>query len=438
MFMKILAVNPYVYDFSYYDLYAKPYGLLLISTILRKSGHDVTLIDIPYAENYIDGLMLKRKKDGTGEFYKEEISKEVPYKKIKRRYFRYGLPEDNLFALLNNLDRPDLILITSMMTYWYPGVRDTISLIKERFDDVPVYLGGVYATLLPEHAKVVCKPDFVIIGNMNEIFKEIQIKDFKEKDIFPELKAFYKKLYYIPVVTSLGCPFRCRYCVSNVLNKRYLHLNIELAYDYLIENAEIFQTDKVAFLDDALLYNKEGHIYRLMRKIIKNGDKFSFYTPNGLHIRYIDEECAELMYGSGFKKMRLSLEFADDLKNYQYGKKTDLSSFELAVKHLHKAGFRQEQIGVYLLTGLSGQSPHEVKRAIDYVYDIGGLPYLSEYSPVPASELFEEDKGSSKYDLDEPLYHNNSIFPMESECFRYQELIYLKNYNREKRNKILR
>lgn len=434
--MKILCVNPYVYDFTYYDLYAKPYGLLMIASILKKHNHKIDFIDLPFVENYLPDIQPRRKKDGSGYFYKEEIGKEEPYKNFQRKYYRFGLPIIHFKKLLSEIETPDIVLITSYMTYWYPGVRDTISLIKDSFPDSTIYLGGIYATLLPEHAKKVCKPDKVITGSWKNILKLFNIP-IEREDFFPNLKSFYRKMYYIPVLTSFGCPYSCHYCSSKKLNEVYSHLDIDFAYDYIIENTEYYNTEKVAFLDDALLFNKEKHLYKLLERIIKENKKLSFYTPNGLHIRFIDERCSELLYNSGFKKLRLSLEFAKDENIKQFGDKTNLQQFEKAVRILTKFGFKQSDIGVYLLCGVRGQSAVDIKYAIDYVYNIGATPYLSEYSPVPGSVLFNDDVKFGKYNLLEPLYHNNSIFPMESGIFTYQDFLNLKNYNREKRSKII-
>ncbi len=426
--MRFLCINPYVYDFAYYDLYAKPYGLLMLATALKDEGHYVDFIDIISVDNYLDGIKLKKKKDGTGEFYKEEIKKEEPYKNFNRKYFRFGLPLQTFLKLLNDIEKPDVILITSIMTYWYPGIRDTIKILREVFYDVPIYLGGIYAKLMPDHAMRICKPDKVI-----DTSEFVFLKERSLVNLFPDLKSFYKKLNYIPLLTSLGCPFKCDYCSSKKIFPNYYPFDIEKAYNYILENMDFFKVDKISFIDDALLFNKEKHIYLLLEKIIKENLKVNFYTPNGLHVKYIDERCAELLFNSGFKKLRLSLEFVSDEISKRYGNKTSLLEFKRAVKFLHKAGFIQENIGVYLLCGIRGQKWEDLKYAIDYVYNTGASPYLSEYSPVPGSKFFEEDKKYSKYDLSEPLYHNNLILPMESERFTYKDFLSLKAYNREKR-----
>ncbi|MCX5910735.1 MAG: hypothetical protein NTV04_02280, partial [Deltaproteobacteria bacterium] len=41
----ILLVNPWIHDFSAYDLWMKPLGLLYLGSILRSKGFEVTLLD---------------------------------------------------------------------------------------------------------------------------------------------------------------------------------------------------------------------------------------------------------------------------------------------------------------------------------------------------------------------------------------------------------
>jgi hypothetical protein len=51
------------------------------------------------------------------------------------------------------------------------------------------------------------------------------------------------------------------------------------------------------------------------------------------------------------------------------------------------------------------------------VKESGANPMLVEYSPIPHTPLFEKAKKISPFDLDEPLYQNNSIFPCQWDGF---------------------
>lgn len=61
-------------------------------------------------------------------------------------------------------EKPDLIGITLGMTYWYPGVFKIIEITKKFFQDVPIILGGIYATLCYEHAKRYSGADIMFKG----------------------------------------------------------------------------------------------------------------------------------------------------------------------------------------------------------------------------------------------------------------------------------
>jgi NCAIR mutase (PurE)-related proteins len=54
----------------------------------------------------------------------------------------------------------------------------------------------------------------------------------------------------------------------------------------------------------------------------------------------------------------------------------------------------------------------QVAETITRVGKVGAMPYLSEYSPLPHTEMWKEAVAVSRFDLtSEPLFHNNSIFP---------------------------
>lgn len=60
-----------------------------------------------------------------------------------------------------NPSPPDMVFVTSMMTYWYPGVFEVIRIVNELLPDAPVVLGGNYATICPDHASL-SGADFIL------------------------------------------------------------------------------------------------------------------------------------------------------------------------------------------------------------------------------------------------------------------------------------
>ena len=105
----------------------------------------------------------------------------------------------------------------------------------------------------------------------------------------------------------------------------------------------------------------------------------------------------------------------------------DNQSFKEAVRNLKRAGYPENEIGVYIMAGLPGQRVGEVEESIIFVKESGAKPMLVEYSPIPQTPLFEKAKKMSKFDLEnEPLFHNNSILPCQWEGFSLADLQRLK------------
>ena len=188
-----------------------------------------------------------------------------------------------------------------------------------------------------------------------------------------------------------------------------------------------FQVHNIAFYDDALLIEPSVHIIPILKEVIRRDVQCNFHTPNGLHIREIDEEVADLLFRSGFKTIRLGFETANEETQRETGNKVNNQEFQRVVKSLKKAGYSGEEIGVYIMAGLPGQRVGQVDESIAFVRKTGAKPILVEYSPIPHTPLFEKAKQMSSYDLEnEPLFHNNSILPCQWEGFTLTDFRRLK------------
>jgi radical SAM superfamily enzyme YgiQ (UPF0313 family) len=173
------------------------------------------------------------------------------------------------------------------------------------------------------------------------------------------------------------------------------------------------------------------HIIPILKEIIKRGIQCYFHTPNGLHIREIDEELAELLFTAGFKTIRLGFETAHEATQIETVGKVGNQDFVRAVKNLKRAGYCSEEIGVYIMVGLPGQRTGEAEESIAFVQETGARPILVEYSPIPHTSLFERAKQVSQFDLEnEPLYQNNSILPCQWKGFTMADYRRLKEGTR--------
>jgi pyruvate-formate lyase-activating enzyme len=437
----VLLVNPWIHDFSAYDFWMKPLGLLYLGSILRSRGYEVALLDglhYPFLrEKFVPALKPPKRRDfGRGHFYKEIIPKPEALRNIPRQYRRYGIPPEFAKRLLSMLPRPSLILVTSSMTYWYTGLIETIRFLRQNIPEAPILLGGTYATLCSDHAQKYSGADRVLPGPWDEEKMAI-IAEYLGDPFLPADEDFaswpypafdlYPKLEYVCLLTRCGCPFSCTYCAASKLAKGFASRTIARVVEEITHWQDTFGVSDFAFYDDALLINPSGHIIPLLQEVIRRGRPCNFHTPNALHARMIDEEVAQFLFRGGCKTIRLGFETSQAATQVETGGKVNNQDFQRAVRNLRRAGYSPKEIGVYLMAGLPGQRVEEVEESIAFVSETGAKPILVEYSPLPGTPLFETAQKRSPFDLEnEPLFHNNSILPCQWEGFSWADFRRLK------------
>ena len=426
---RLLLINPWIYDFSAFDLWSKPVGLLYIAAYLRRVGYRVELIDC--LDRYHPALLKhqrrstpKMKAYGTGSFHREIVAKPPLLDFVPRYFARYGLPEDIFFSELKKHDLPAAVLVTSLMTYWYPGPRRVIEIVQQVFPGVPVLLGGIYATLLPDHARKQLKPDYLITGPaeieaarlLSQILPEAPVDSTPPKtldDFPPPAFDLYPRLDYLVVMSSRGCPFHCTFCATDKISGAFTQRKPDRVVEEILRQTRNLKVRDVAFYDDALLLNKKNRIIPILQQIIAEKPRLRFHTPNGLHAREIDEQVANLFFRSGFRTIRLSFETVNPERLPDMKNKVTPSDLESAVKNLERSGYQRKSLEAYVLMGLPGQSFEEVYRSILFVNSLGLKVSLASFSPIPGTVDFDRAVQQELFPANaDPLLTNNSIYPL--------------------------
>jgi uncharacterized radical SAM superfamily protein len=410
--MNCLFVVPPIYDFSAFDLWAKPYGFLSLIKMFRENGAGIFFFDFLERTGPLYSK-THEKQFGTGKYFATEVEKPPAYINVPKKYKRFGLPVKEFLEYIDKIPAPDCVFVTSGMTYWYPGVVEVLQTVRNRFPRAMIFVGGVYATLCAKHA-LKLPADFVFCGrDLEEFagrFQTISGMPLRcTSGIEPDWSV-YQKLSYLCVRTSTGCPFSCDYCASGLMSPHFVQRSPEQVAQEIITNADNFNVRDIVFYDDALMVNFDNHLDRIIRLL--DGRKFQFHTPNGIHPRFITEKTAQVLADAGFKTIRLSFEGSDAVVSKASHLKVSMKNLENALRNLQHAGIDIKDIGIYILAGLPGQSPEDVRKTIRLLLSFGAPIKLAEYSPIPGTRLFNEVMKFMPYtDWEEPLNHNNSIFP---------------------------
>ena len=242
-------------------------GIQYLSSTLKKKGHEVELIFNSGFDSYMGFYNLESLK---GEKNNEKLINQI--------------------RIIN----PDVVAL-SCVTPMYPYAKKMASLVKKNFD-IPVIMGGIHPTSVPEH--VLKNPDIDMIyigegeeGCIEDIDKIEKGEDYsnvpnlwmkKDGEIvknplrplitdldsipFPDRDLFYPHTFagILTVLSGRGCPYRCTFCFNNQMERIYgiseKHLrrrSIKNVMDELIYFNERYRIKKVFFADDIFTLNHD-------------------------------------------------------------------------------------------------------------------------------------------------------------------------------------
>jgi len=404
---KILLLNPPIYDFAAYDFWLKPYGLLSIAGYLRGEA-DFELFD------YLDRLhpfMTGRKEQksdewGRGPFYSESIPRPPCLEQIPRYFRRFGLPRGIFQSFLKKQQPCEFVFIQTMMTYWYIGVREVIEDIRKVWPKAEIIMGGNYVTLCGSHAEKLGADFLARDSDLQPLWEYLNITPDLNQ---PALWQVYKKLNVGVLKLSDGCPFNCTYCsVPKIYGKfKARPLEKSLAELQLLVKRG---AENIAFYDDALLFEAEKVLVPFLEELLKQGIEVNLHTPNALNARFITKELAELVVRAGFKTFYLGFESASSVWQRRTGSKVCSDEFAQAVQNLITAGAFPRNITAYQILGHPHGDVQELEESMRFVYSLGIRGMLADFSPIPGTPDGEYCR--KWVDMDEPLFHNKTAFPI--------------------------
>jgi len=404
---RILLVNPPIYDFAAYDFWLKPYGMLSAAGNLRPKA-DFKLFD------YLDRMhpFTVRQKElesdqwGRGRFHFEKIPNPAYLEAIPRYFRRFGLPRNIFEEFLSREDSFDFVFVQTTMTYWYKGVEEVIEDVRKVWPQAKIILGGNYVTLCGSHAEKL-GADFLVRANESEpLWKYLGISPDLNQ---PALWEVYEKLNVGVLKLTEGCPFKCTYCsvpkVYSQFKTRPLEhslAELELLCRLGIEN--------IAFYDDALLFEAEKGFIPFLKEVIKRNIKVNFHSPNALNARFITRELAELMMQAGFKTFYLGFESASQQWQKRTGSKVFSDELAQAVQYLTSASAEPPNITAYQILGHPHIDIQQLEDSMRFVNSLGIRGMLADFSPIPGTPDGEYCR--RWVDMDEPLMHNKTAFPI--------------------------
>lgn len=398
-------VNPPIHDFSAYDFWLKPLGLLTVAATLSPHA-DMKLFD------YLDRLHPAAGKPsadpwGRGAFISRKLPRPEQFADIPRVWRRFGLPRDVFSDFLAANGPFDAALIQTVMTYWYPGVVEVIEDIRRHDRNTRIVLGGFYAQACPAHAASLGADFVVSTSSADPLYDLLGLP--AGPDYRPPFWSGYERLRTGTIKLTTGCPLKCTYCWTGRHGPPFAPrppANCMADLRLLLSRGAV----DVAFYDDALLCRPNETLLPFLRDVIDSRIRVNFHTPNALHASLITPEIADLMVFAGFRTFYLGFESASLDFQKNTGSKVICEQLEHAVHCLLAAGADSNAITAYLILGHPRSDLDQLAESMRYVNSLGIRITLSDFSPIPGTP--DGDACRRWIDLDEPLNHNKTAFPI--------------------------
>jgi hypothetical protein len=306
--MKILLVEP-----NYYTQYP-PLGLLKLSSLYKAQGHEI---------RFVRGLVL--------------VARFVP----------------------------DEIKVTSLFTWSWRPVWEAIAFYRALFPNAKVSLGGVYASLTPEHAKGSGAHEVVsgLIAEAEDLLPDYSI-----------VPKWHTEQAASILFSSRGCIRSCGFCAVPKLEGKPFKIRPNTHIKHLVHP----EHKRVILWDNNIL--GESHWPDAVRELKELGAEADF--NQGLDARLMTADVA-----AALKDLRIpTIRFAYDFVGMRDGVKK-------AITLLRSAGLsdrRVRHISCYVLYNYK-DTPDDLFQRVRDLLAWGVAAYPMRYQPLSGEYAFEKD-----------------------------------------------
>ena len=438
-----------------------PIGLAYISSSLKELGFKVEILDAVgeapknrtgYYKGYLVGLDLK-----------EIVEKINPNSKC--------------------------VGISVIFTHEWPAVVKLISLIKEKFSDMPIILGGEHISAMPEFSLISSKADYIVMGEGEETIIEL-IKAIKNKATsqkiegigyrinnqvvinnrrhrrqsidkisYPDWDSFNVKGYHenrfvggmysdkltIPILATRGCPYQCTYCSApNMWLPLWIPRDPILVVDEIEYYVKKFGAGNFPFQDLTAIIKRDW-IKTFCEELIKRKLNINWQLPTGTRSEAIDSEIAFLIKKSGMISMAYAPESGSEETRKYIKKKMKTDRLFDSIDAAAQADLN---VAVFLVIGFPHDLPRHLEENKNFVERLAkhGVTDLSVgfYMALPGTELFHSLYDSNKIKLDikyfKHILDSLALFPSQKYCpaisrtnlFLWKLKFYIKFYKSKK------
>jgi radical SAM superfamily enzyme YgiQ (UPF0313 family) len=293
-------------------------------------------------------------------------------------------------------DEPDLVALTSL-SITVPRAYEIAREYRER--GVPVVMGGVHATLVPDEVQRYV--DVVFRGEAEGAWPAL-IRDFEAGELKPRYdggapglvglpwprREAYGRRYFMQLLSgSRGCRYRCEFCSLWKLGAG--QYRARPPEEILEELAASGSRRPLLFTDENVFVDRDWAL-ALFRGMAERGLRRSYAVQASLNIAD-DEEVLTALQRSGCMTVLIGFESVSEASLRLMRKGVNLhigvAHYRDKIARLHDHGLASS--GTFIF-GNDGEGPDIFPRTVDFVLEAGiDLVHFGLLTPHPGTDLFD-------------------------------------------------
>ena len=325
--------------------------------------------------------------------------------------------------------------VSCMFSHEWPLSRQLLTLIRERFPEAVIIVGGEHITAVPEESLRACPAiDYAVLGEGEETLVDLldtlqrggdpsQIPGLfflkngapvrtghRERmrnidaipkpawDLTPVENYLANHMSFgvsggrsMPILATRGCPYQCTFCSNpGMWTTRWYARSPKDVADEIESYVKTFNADNFDFYDLTAILKKDW-IKEFSRELIDRNLNITWQLPAGTRSEAIDEDVAHLLGASGHRNLVYAPESGSDDMLKDIKKKVHLGRMADSMRGAIKQGI---SIKLNMIMGFPAETRRDIYRTLRFLIKMAWIGVddatIATFVPYPGSQIFDE------------------------------------------------
>ena len=384
--MRILLVNPPIRERV--PSFHRPFGLASIAQMLRNAGHSPTIYDINSTRHT-----------------PEEVA--------------HYLPRDKF----------DIVGVGGLISV-YKYLNFLFPLLREKYKNTPIVLGGGGITSAPEVFMENLRPDYGVLGegeytmlelangdNASDIaglvyYEAAKLKFNPPRPLEKDLDKFgmgaidlidmdkyanavchnHAKNRELTMIATRGCPRSCTFCY-HVFGRSMIYRSVEAVLDDMEDLVDKYKAESIMFCDE-LFTGRKSYVMQFCEELLKR--QIDTEWSCAARVDSIDKEMVALMSRAGCIHMGFGIESGSQRILDEMNKGVTV---EQAADAMRLAGRYFRTTRGSFIYGMPGENKESIGETIGWCASLHIKPGFYHLNPYPGTKVYHDnfDKIMEKY-----------------------------------------